>query len=105
MIGTRSLTLTLETAFGPRGFGVEGEGIEGGLTVDGLAADADVDVDAREGRLRSTERLAKEKVDASECRIEALLLRGSVFVVVVTVVVVLEGLCMRGRRLNGSEKV
>ena len=36
-----------------------------------------VTVGGREGCLRSAERLAKEKVDASECRIEALLLRGA----------------------------
>ena len=37
-----------------------------------------VTVDGREGSFRSVERLAKEKVDASECRIEALLLRDPV---------------------------
>jgi len=82
MMGTCSLTL--ETGLGERvcrGFGVEAEAeglfvvVKGGLTVD-----------ASEERLLSAERLAKEKVDASECRIEALLLRGSV----------VEGLCCMG---------
>jgi len=78
MMGTRLFT-TPETRLGERvtgGFGVEAEGlfvvVKGGLTVDDLVDDA------REGCLRSAERLAKEKVDASECRIEALLFRGSV---------------------------
>lgn len=63
-----------------RGFGAAGaEEVEGlfGAVKDGLMVDALV-VDASEGCLRSAERLPKEKVDASECRIEALRLRGSV---------------------------
>lgn len=85
MMGTRSLALalTLKTRLGewvPRGFGAaEAEGVEGLFVVvkDALMVDALV-VDASEGCLRSAERLPKEKVDASECRIEALRLRGSV---------------------------
>jgi hypothetical protein len=43
------------------------------VTRDGL-----VIVDGRDGCLRSAERLAKEKVDAIDCRIDALLLRDPV---------------------------
>jgi len=50
--------------------------VRGGLVRGGLVVD--VLVGAREGCLRSAERLAKEKVEASECRIEALLLRDPV---------------------------
>jgi len=69
MMGTRSLTR--ETRLGERVARAEAEGlfvvVNGELMVDATS----------EGCLRSVERLAKEKVDASECRIEALLLRGS----------------------------
>jgi hypothetical protein len=79
MMGTRSSTLGMMLG---GGLGVEAEGLfaatKGELKVTGL-------VDASEARLRRVERLANEKVDASECRIEALLLRGSVAAGVVSV--------------------
>jgi hypothetical protein len=71
MVGTSSLVLVLEMRLGERvrrGFGIEVEEVvKGELMV----------VDASEGCLRSAERFAKEKVDASDWRIETLLLRRS----------------------------
>ena len=56
-----------------RGFGIVAEGFFGAVTVT-MAVAVAVAAGGREGCLRSAERLVKEKVDASECRIEALLL-------------------------------
>ena len=73
MTGTR---LTLGERVVP-GFGIVAEGLFGVVTVTvtvAVAVAVAVAVGGREGCLRSAERLVKEKVDASECRIEALLL-------------------------------
>ena len=79
MIGTRS-TVGERVV---RGFRIVAEGPFGVVTVT-VAVTVAVTVGGREGCLRSAERLVKEKVDASECRIEALLLllRDPVVVVV-----------------------